>query len=72
MEAKIFLKSLENEPVLVWKIPHFLKVFFEPFPQKAAEGISTLVLDIKWGSGCYQESLHQAEDLAQALVQVWC
>ena len=25
--------------------------------KKAAEGINTLVLDVKWGSGCYQESL---------------
>ena len=38
--------------------------------KKAAEGINHLVLDVKWGSGCYQESLEQAEHLAEALVQV--
>ena len=38
--------------------------------KKAAEGINHLVLDVKWGSGCYQESLEQAELLAEALVQV--
>lgn len=37
--------------------------------KKAAEGINHLVLDVKWGSGCYQESLEQAEHLAEALVQ---
>ena len=37
--------------------------------KKAAEGINTLVLDVKWGSGCYQETLQQAENLAEALVQ---
>ena len=28
------------------------------------------MLDVKWGSGCYQESLEQADLLAEALVQV--
>ena len=38
--------------------------------KKAAEGINTLVLDVKWGSGCYQETLQEAESLADALVKV--
>ena len=34
-----------------------------------AEGISQLVMDVKWGEGCYQETLQEAERLAQVLVQ---
>jgi len=37
--------------------------------KKAAEGISSLVLDIKWGAGCYQASLAQAQEMAVALQQ---
>merc|ERR1719427_1270744 len=37
--------------------------------KKAAEGISSLVLDIKWGVGCYQASLAQAQEMAVALQQ---
>ena len=37
--------------------------------KKAAEGISHLVLDVKWGDGCYQESHDQAERIAEVLVQ---
>ena len=39
--------------------------------KKVAEGISSLVLDIKWGAGCYQETLEKAEEMAAALKQVW-
>ena len=38
--------------------------------KKVAEGISSLVLDIKWGKGCYQETLEKAEEMAAALKQV--
>jgi len=37
--------------------------------KKAAEGINQLVLDVKWGEGCYQETKEQAEKLADVLVQ---
>jgi thymidine phosphorylase len=37
--------------------------------KKVAEGISSLVLDIKWGAGCYQETLQKAEEMAAALKQ---
>ena len=37
---------------------------------QAAEGIGALVLDIKWGSGCYQATLGEAEAIAEALLQV--
>lgn len=37
--------------------------------KKAAEGVRCLVLDIKWGSGCYQASLEDAEAMANALLQ---
>ena len=37
--------------------------------KKVAEGIRHLVLDIKWGQGCYQDSQEQAERLAEVLVQ---
>lgn len=37
--------------------------------KKVAEGISSLVLDIKWGAGCYQETLEKAEEMAAALKQ---
>lgn len=37
--------------------------------KKAAEGISCLVLDIKWGAGCYQATLAEAEATANALLQ---
>ena len=35
-----------------------------------AEGLSALVLDVKWGEGCYQPERAQAERLAEVLVQV--
>jgi len=37
--------------------------------KKVAEGISSLVLDIKWGVGCYQATLQKAEEMASALKQ---
>merc|ERR1719357_2380302 len=37
--------------------------------KKAAEGISSLVLDIKWGAGCYQATLEEAEATANALLR---
>merc|ERR1712013_249583 len=37
--------------------------------KKAAEGVRCLVLDIKWGSGCCQASLEDAEAMANALLQ---
>ena len=37
--------------------------------KKAAEGISHLILDVKWGEGCYQDSLEKAERLAEVLLQ---
>ena len=32
-------------------------------------GISHLILDVKWGEGCYQDSLEKAERLAEVLIQ---
>ena len=37
---------------------------------QVAEGLSALVLDVKWGEGCYQAERAQAERLAEVLVQV--
>jgi len=36
--------------------------------KKIAEGLSSLVLDVKWGLGCYQETYQQAIELADGLV----
>jgi pyrimidine-nucleoside phosphorylase len=38
--------------------------------KKLAEGIDGLVLDVKWGSGAFMRTLEDAEQLAEALVQV--
>ena len=37
---------------------------------QVAEGINQLVMDVKWGEGCYQETFEEAEKLADVLVQV--
>ena len=42
---------------------------FETF-KKAAESIHALVLDVKYGKGCYQPSLKYAEEVATSLVNV--
>jgi len=38
--------------------------------KKLAEGIDTLVLDVKWGKGAFMKTIGQARELAQALVEV--
>lgn len=38
--------------------------------KKAAENLHALVLDVKYGKGCYQPTLEYAEKVAQALVNV--
>ena len=38
-------------------------------PCQVAEGINQLVMDVKWGEGCYQETFEEAEKLADVLVQ---
>ena len=38
--------------------------------KKAAESISALVLDVKYGKGCYQPTLEYAEEVANSLVTV--
>jgi pyrimidine-nucleoside phosphorylase len=38
--------------------------------KKIAEGISSLVLDVKWGSGSFMKTLEQANELANSLVEV--
>ncbi len=38
--------------------------------KKLAEGIDTLVLDVKWGKGAFMKSKGQARELAQAMVDV--
>lgn len=38
--------------------------------KKVAEGIESLVLDVKWGSGAFMKTLEQAQELAQLLVRV--
>lgn len=35
--------------------------------KKVAEGLSSLVLDVKWGLGCYQDNFEQGEELALSL-----
>ncbi|KAL8563596.1 hypothetical protein ACOMHN_019334 [Nucella lapillus] len=40
--------------------------------KKAAEGLSSLILDIKTGSGAFMESMERAEELAQLMVEVGC
>lgn len=38
--------------------------------KKLAEGIDTLILDVKWGQGAFMKTVEQARELAQALVEV--
>lgn len=38
--------------------------------KKAAENIKALVLDVKYGKGCYQPTLEYAEQVAESLVKV--
>jgi pyrimidine-nucleoside phosphorylase len=38
--------------------------------KKLAEGIDTLVLDVKWGKGAFMKSMDQARQLAQSMVDV--
>ena len=38
--------------------------------KKVAEGISCLVLDVKWGKGSFNKTLAKAEELAASLKQV--
>ena len=38
--------------------------------KKLAEGIDSLVLDVKWGSGAFMKSQNQARELASTLVKV--
>lgn len=38
--------------------------------KKLAEGINTLVLDVKWGKGAFMKSIEDARQLAQSMVDV--
>jgi pyrimidine-nucleoside phosphorylase len=38
--------------------------------KKVAEGVSALILDVKWGSGAFMKTLDSARELAQSLVRV--
>ena len=38
--------------------------------KKLAEGVETLVLDVKWGTGAFMKTVDQAKELARSLVRV--
>jgi pyrimidine-nucleoside phosphorylase len=38
--------------------------------KKLSEGLDCLVLDVKWGTGAFMKSLHEAQELARSLLDV--
>ena len=56
--------ALRNEVSCVPSVPLIVSSILS---KKIAEGIDTLVMDVKWGSGAFMKSREQAEVLAKAL-----
>lgn len=61
------LYALRNETCTVPSIPLIVGSILS---KKLAEGVQTLVLDVKCGTGAFMETLPEAEALAQQLVRV--
>jgi pyrimidine-nucleoside phosphorylase len=65
--ADRILYALRNETSTVPCIPLIVGSILS---KKLAEGIDSLVMDVKWGTGAFMKTLPEAEELASQLVRV--